>query len=573
MATNYSVFIKMATTGASKTEKDIESIGKASKSASAAASVLTRSLGILAGALAVGAIVKAGDAWITYTNTLRAAGLQGEELVKTQQQLFDISQQTRVSISSTADVYRALKLNASELGASQQDLLTVTRALNEAIIQSGATAQQAKGGIIQLSQVFEKGKLQAQEYNSIVSDFPALGSLLKQAFLQVSDGTETFREQMEKGEITSEAFFKAVQAVAPELHKTQAAMSTTAEQGVTQLSNAWDKLIGSIENSEVIMKPLAWIFNVLSSAISGFSDGLTLLFSQVKDGATEFVSELTGVAPAIDTTSASFLKMGKASEIANEAIRNSFNLGAQQSIATLQDLNAEMDKLSSKSPTVNLSDKQKKAIQDAKDNAKDTGKEMGKLEIKAQSLSQVFETTFASGVGNAMAQLATGTMTAKEAFTQMTLSIIQDMIRIATERAILGLFKLTFGAATATTTPTTAPTTSTPSPTVTALSSAGGVAVGSFAAASIPTQSAPRVVTQSAPPTTATRSSPMVMNLNTTVNHTVNEGTGSGSGEQQNKTNSSQNAQMIANLVNTQVRKEMATQMRVGGMLYQKGNQ
>lgn len=303
MATSYSVFIKMHTQGASQTSNDIKKIETSSKSASLAADGLSKTLGILAGALAVGKVVAANDAWITYTNTLKATGLAGDQLLKTQQDLFDIAQQTRVGISETADIYRALKTTIGEAGASEEDLLKVTRALNEGIIQSGASAQQAQGGIIQLSQVFEKGKLQAQEYNSIVSDFPAIGNKLREVFLQASDGTKTFRQQMEEGSISATAFFDALKLVAPELDKTQSSMQETASQGITKLENSFEKLVGT--SSEVLHTNslLQKAFDFLSERIDGVSNAAQSLNKTMNSSNSGFVDYLKSISKLILETS------------------------------------------------------------------------------------------------------------------------------------------------------------------------------------------------------------------------------------------------------------------------------
>lgn len=303
MATSYSVFIKMHTQGASQTSNDIKKVETSSKSASLAAGGLSKTLGMLAGALAVGKVVAANDAWITYANTLKATGLAGDELLETQKDLFDMAQQTGVGISETADIYRALKTTIGEAGASQEDLLKVTRALNEGIIQSGASAQQAQGGIIQLSQVFEKGKLQAQEYNSIVSDFPAIGNLLRQAFLQASGGTETFRQQMEDGKITAQSFFDALKLVSPKLDETQISMQETAEQGVTKLENSFDKLVGT--GSEVLHTNsiLQKAFDTLSEQIDGVSSAVSGLNKTMNNSNSGFVDYLKSIAKFVLETS------------------------------------------------------------------------------------------------------------------------------------------------------------------------------------------------------------------------------------------------------------------------------
>lgn len=280
MATSYSVFIDLQTKGASNTSKQIKDMGDKSKVASNSLGLLKSSLGFLGIGLGTVEILKAADGWTTYANTIKASSEAGTNLIDVQNKLFAIAQGTSTSLKGTSDTYRALALNMGELGASQKDLLAVTQAITEGISQSGTTAQQARGGIIQLGQVFEKGTLQAQEYNSVITDFPALGSKLKKFFLDASGGTETMRAQMLQGKISSRQFFKALLDIAPELDNMQSSMQRTNAQGVVRLSNSFDKLVGSMDS---LLQESTGI-NSFADSLTGVMDGISGLFESLKSG-------------------------------------------------------------------------------------------------------------------------------------------------------------------------------------------------------------------------------------------------------------------------------------------------
>lgn len=630
MATSYSVFIKMHTQGASQTSNDIKKVETSSKSASLAADGLSKTLGILAGALAVGKVVAANDAWITYTNTLKATGLAGDQLLKTQQDLFDIAQQTRVGISETADIYRALRTTIGEAGASEEDLLKVTRALNEGIIQSGASAQQAQGGIIQLSQVFEKGKLQAQEYNSIVSDFPAIGNLLRQAYLQASGGTETFRQQMEEGKVTAQSFFNALKIISPELDKTQSSMQETAEQGVTVLSNSFKKLVGEVSNSSAITSTLSGVFNTLTTTLTGIDEAFNTLATNVNSAESAikkfidsddisrtekfktavqtleegFLGLITttntlgdGTLPklnnelllipnkskGVEDVSNAFKDMGVAANIANSAVNSALSQGLQQNKASALEISETIQNLKSASSAGDgetiFSQKDLDSIRQAETNLNQLSPVMTKVKSQAISMGQVFEQSFAGSFGSAVANIVTGSQSASEAFKQMANSIISDLIRIGIERATLAAFGSLFGgffgggasaAAGAAT-----------SSVGGAFAQGAGAAVGGVAASAATTQfsRAPSSANSflARPDTRQVTASPNFNNLRTTstqptnfvINTTVNntnQGSNANPNDQQRQ--SSEQAKLIANLVNTQVKQELVKQTRVGGMLH-----
>lgn len=632
MATSYSVFIKMQTQGASQTSNDIKKIETSSKSASLAADGLSKTLGILAGALAVSKVVAANDAWITYTNTLKATGLAGDQLLKTQQDLFDISQQTRVGISETADIYRALKTTIGEAGASEEDLLKVTKALNEGIIQSGASAQQAQGGIIQLSQVFEKGKLQAQEYNSIVSDFPAIGNLLRQAFLQASGGTETFRQQMEEGKITAQAFFNALKVVSPELDKTQDSMQQTAEQGVTVLSNSFKKLVGEVSNSTAITSTLSGVFNTLTTILTGIDgafneatkrasafnselkkvtdsdnlstwekilnvsgmlagkfDALISTTSELGDGTLPKLNNelllISNKSKGVEDVSNAFKDMGVAANIANNAVNSALSQGIQQTKASALEISQTIQNLKSASSAGDgetiFSQKDLDSIKQAETNLNNLSPVMTKVNNQAVSMGQVFEQSFAGSFGSAVASIVTGSQSASEAFKQMANSIISDLIRIGIERAILGtIHGVASGFSTGglvTNTPQKFATggavsgagTST-SDSIPAMLSDGEFVMRASAVRSIGAGNLAKMNSGGVKSLAQSNLNSFSSQQNTiTINTTVNvPSQGSSFNANDQQRQSSDQAKLIANLVNTQVKQELVKQTRVGGMLH-----
>jgi len=323
MATSYNVFIKMQTEGASRASRDIRSIETSSKSASSATLLLSKALSVLGGSFAVHKIIEANDAWIDFTNNLKSAGLAGQELVTTQQAIYDIAQQTHTQLKESAHLYRVLKTTIGEAGASQEDLLKVTKALNEGIQQSGASRQQQIGGIQQLGEVFEKGRLYARQYLSIVSDFPAIGNLLRQAFLQASGGTESFRQQMDEGKISSEAFFMALKAISSQLDATQNTLEVTSKQGLTDLSSAFSRLAGDIipnvgsklekvasgvdiltDSIQILSKNSESVFKSIASSIAPIGEALgKLKFDFFEANADEvknnFVSDMESMAKSV----------------------------------------------------------------------------------------------------------------------------------------------------------------------------------------------------------------------------------------------------------------------------------
>jgi hypothetical protein len=141
------------------------------------------------------------------------------------------------------------------------------------------------------------------QYREILSDFPVLGAKLKQVFLQASGGTETLRQQMLQGKVSSEAFFDALKLVAPELDKTQSSMQKTAKQGITKLENSFEKLVGTssnvLHNNSLLQKS----FDFLSERIDGVSGAVQSLNKTMNSSNSGFVDYLKSISKLILETS------------------------------------------------------------------------------------------------------------------------------------------------------------------------------------------------------------------------------------------------------------------------------
>ena len=100
----------------------------------------------------VAAIGRLADEYTNVQNRLRLVTDGTEELGEVTDELFAIANRTRSAFDATATLYSRTALAARELGRSQGELLEFTERVNQAVILSGTTAQEARGGLIQLAQ-------------------------------------------------------------------------------------------------------------------------------------------------------------------------------------------------------------------------------------------------------------------------------------------------------------------------------------------------------------------------------------------------------------------------------------
>ncbi len=130
-------------------------------------------------------LMEATDAGTRLTNTLRGFGATESGLKTVRQRIFEISNEARVSANETAVLYGRLTLATSNLGLTQEEVLGMTKTMSQALQLSGSSGLEASQSIRQLSQAFNKGKLDGDEFRSVLENAPIITKMLTDE-LQIS---------------------------------------------------------------------------------------------------------------------------------------------------------------------------------------------------------------------------------------------------------------------------------------------------------------------------------------------------------------------------------------------------
>ena len=116
-------------------------------------------VGAIGGVAAIRSIVRASDTYTELRSQLRLVTESQEELNQVYEQTFRLAQDTRQDLEGTVNLYARLARPTDTLKLSNEDLLTITRAVNQSFVISGASAEEAAGAVRQLSQDSRGGAL------------------------------------------------------------------------------------------------------------------------------------------------------------------------------------------------------------------------------------------------------------------------------------------------------------------------------------------------------------------------------------------------------------------------------
>ncbi len=162
--------------------KEAKALSKASKGTSAAFSEiglsLSRYFGPAAIAAGIGAgvvsLIKTGDAYALLDDRIKRITKTTGDYIEVRAGLFEQSFETGQAVETQLKLFEAINRSRSELGASTNDILTVTGAIAQLGVVSGATQEETKNALRQLSQGLSADKLRAEEFNSIIENTPEI---------------------------------------------------------------------------------------------------------------------------------------------------------------------------------------------------------------------------------------------------------------------------------------------------------------------------------------------------------------------------------------------------------------
>lgn len=248
--------------------RSVQRLEKQFKASSSRISSTMRGLaGSLAAAFSVRQVQQYADSYTQYTNQLKVAGLEGEALAKTQEQLFGIAQRYGVELESLGTLYSRGAQVSRELGASQAELIQFSSGVAAALKVQGGAASSAQGALLQLSQALGSGTVRAEEFNSINEGaLPILKAVA--ANLDAAGGSVAkLKNLVNDGKVSSDAFFRAFLKGTADLEAQAARSSLTIGNSFTVLNNALGKFIGETDQSLSATERV-------SQAIIGLSENL-----------------------------------------------------------------------------------------------------------------------------------------------------------------------------------------------------------------------------------------------------------------------------------------------------------
>lgn len=237
---------------------------RATKSLTSGFNKLNFAIGSLVSTLTASALINLADQYSNINARLRLVTDSSEELLEVQKELYRISQQTGTSYLSNASAFAKLALGLEALNVPTKELLAINALVNKSLVVSGASAEETSSFILQFTQAMGSGVLQGDEFRAMMESNSFFGSKLAKALKTDIDG---LRAMSKAGQLTTDVLRKAFPEMAEEINAAFDEMPLTVGRALTQIKNAFGKILSESNEAAKGTQSLAESFNALVKVI------------------------------------------------------------------------------------------------------------------------------------------------------------------------------------------------------------------------------------------------------------------------------------------------------------------
>lgn len=219
-----------------------------------------------------------------------------------QDKIFAASERSRGSYIDTMATVSKLGILAGEAFSSNDEMIRFTELMNKNFVVGGASQTEQTSAMYQLTQAMAAGKLQGDEYRSIIENAPLLATAIKDYMINVQGAEGGMKDWAAAGLLTADVIKEALFASAETTEARFSTMPMTFEQVWTSFKNK------SIKAFEPILTKINEIANndAFQTMVDGFIGGMVqvsnvalTVFEVIGNIAGFFYDNWSGFAPII----------------------------------------------------------------------------------------------------------------------------------------------------------------------------------------------------------------------------------------------------------------------------------
>lgn len=253
--------------------------------------------GIYAGIRALQSAVKITDNYTNINSRLSLLTENAAELRDLQNQIYRSAMNSRSAYNDTASSMAKLGLLAKESFGNNDEIVLFSELMNKSFKISGASTQEQQAGMYQLTQAMAAGKLQGDEFRSIMENAP----MLAQAIADYTGKTKGDLKDMSRdGVITADVVKNSLFSAADDINSKFAQMPITFGDALSQIRNTATMIFAPVmqqangfltqDRMSGILNSVVPIFEFFSLKLSQFGS----YFSELAERASPAISAIGG---------------------------------------------------------------------------------------------------------------------------------------------------------------------------------------------------------------------------------------------------------------------------------------
>jgi tape measure domain-containing protein len=256
------------------------------------------------------------DSSTRITNSLKVAGLTGEDLRKVYDRLFKSAQRNAAPLESLTELYSRVSLVQGELGASTEEMLAFTDNVAVALRVAGTDAQSASGALLQLSQAMGSGIVRAEEFNSMLEGALPIVQAVAAGLDEAGGSVSKLRALVTDGKVSSEAFFRAFEAGSVTLQDKVAGAEMTVSSSFVRLQNVLIDAAGKFNETSGARQRFADFIDTLGTKITelasspAFEGALNDLGDAIMRGFEADMRDIERIMALVDELAGKFDRFG-----------------------------------------------------------------------------------------------------------------------------------------------------------------------------------------------------------------------------------------------------------------------
>ncbi len=271
------------------------------------AASIKRYVTIAASAYSGKQLIDASDTW---TNNSARLGLITDSLAQQnvlQQKIYQSAKETRGSYNDMVDVTAKLGLLAGDAFGSNTEIVKFTGLMQKSFKLSGASTQERQSAMYQLTQAMASGRLQGDEFRSIIENAPMLANAIAE---YTGVGRKGLKDLSSDGAISAEIIKNSLFSAADDIESKFSTLPMTfgdawtnalsdATMAFSPLYEQMNNMLNSDFGQSVVSElpnSMAWLAEQAQEALRWAQDlavqgapGLAELGGTIKDVVSEFV--------------------------------------------------------------------------------------------------------------------------------------------------------------------------------------------------------------------------------------------------------------------------------------------